>query len=279
MNEPLHRPENARADCDDEGAARRRQAAALAAVWQRLSPRLALSAARARSHVTLRAADMARVPVGRDGGLVRTAYQRNDEAARPGTPTRIRLVDLPPGARLELPIDAAADTACLVLAGQAEIGGVSCATHDYQQRGAGGSRLLLASARGARVMLREAVSVEREAGAGAAGICTARASGMPWVLLADGISRRLLAPPHGGAAAYLVRMAAGSAVAAHRHRHDEECLLIDGEMHLDDMLLFGGDFQLAHAGGMHHAASSERGALLCVHGDLELDCIGPGPRR
>ena len=52
-------------------------------------------------------------------------------------------------------------------------------------------------------------------------------------------------------------------------------MLLAGEMYLDDLLLFGGDFQLAQAGGLHHEASSEHGVLLAVHGDLDLD-VGVG---
>ena len=96
---------------------------------------------------------------------------------------------------------------------------------------------------------------------------------MNWDVLADGVSRLLLVPPQGSAAACLVRMAASAAAPAHRHGRAEECLLLDGEMYLDDSLLFGGDFQLAHAGGEHIEASSESGVLLLVHGDLDLDVI------
>ena len=46
---------------------------------------------------------------------------------------------------------------------------------------------------------------------------------------------------------------------------------------LSDVLLFGGDFQLARAGGLHHEASSAHGVLLVVHGDLDLDVVSPDP--
>ena len=262
--------------------------AALAQVWQRLSPRLTRSAERTRRNVTARVADMPCEP-GPNGVAVRVAYDIDAAAAQPGEPFRIRLIDLPAGACVELPIDAGADSAWLVMDGAAQIGGVPCATLDYQQRHAGDSRVMLSSAGGARLMLREARPYPLDPGGASAvdasratsastTIRTTRADQMAWEPLADGISRRLLALPRGAAAAYLVRMAPGAAVPAHRHGLAEECMLLSGEMYLDDLLLLGGDFQLAPAGGLHHEASSEHGVLLAVHGDLDLDVISTDPR-
>ena len=262
----------------------------MAQVWLRLSPRLARSAEHARHHVTARASDM-RCEPGPDDMAVRVAYDIDAAAAQPGEPIRIRLIDLPAGACVELSIDAGADSAWLVIDGAAQIGGVRCAALDYQQRSAGDSRVTVSSADGARLMLREArpyppdldgvcavlassASPATPTSLTALTIRTTRADQMAWEPLADGISRRLLAPPRGAAAAYLVRMAPGAAAPAHRHGRAEECMLLAGEMYLDDLLLFGGDFQLAQAGGLHHEASSEQGVLLAVHGYLDLNVIG-----
>lgn len=261
----------------DAETAKRQGAAALDEVWQRLSPRLARSAEQARRHITLRAADMRYGP-GPDGVTTRVAYEIGDAATvRPGEATRIRLIDAPAGVRVAVPIDANADSAWLVLDGQADIGAAHCAKYDYQQRLAGEISVTLATAHGARVMLRESRPGPR--GPSHAGsVHTTRAGQVAWQELADGVSRRVLAPLQDSAAAYLVRMTAGAAAPAHRHAHTEECLVLEGEMFLDDILLFGGDFQLAHAGGQHNEASSERGVLLLVHGDLDLDVIDTGQR-
>ena len=260
---------------DGEAALRQRDAA-LTAAWQRLSPRLARSAEQARRHMTVRAADMPFGP-GPDGLTTRIVYQAGDLAAvKPGEPTKVRLIDAPAGARVAVPIDANANSAWLVLDGQADIGAVHCAQHDYQERRAGESSVTLATTRGARVLLRE--SRPSPHGPGSSSVHTTHAEQMAWEALAEGVSRRLLAPPKGSAAAYLVQLAAGAAAPAHRHGHAEECLVLEGEMYLDDILLFSGDFQLARAGGQHHEASSERGVLLLVHGDLDLDVIDAGHR-
>lgn len=266
-------PEIEHPSAADGETPRLRHEAALAQVWQRLSPRLARSAAQTRHHVTARAAEMRREP-GPDGVAVRVAYDIGDATALPGEPTRIRLVDVSAGMRVELSVDATAESAWLVIDGEAQIGGVHCAALDYQQRIPGESRVALSSAQGARVMLRES----RPGAHTPHTPRTTRADQMAWEPLGDGISRRLLAPPQGAAAAYLVRMAAGAAAPAHRHGHAEECLLLDGEMYLDDVLLFGGDFQFARGGGQHHEASSQHGVLLAVHGDLDLDVVGADRR-
>lgn len=254
----------------------RQRDAALSAAWQRLSPRLARSAEQARRHITVRAADMPCQP-GPDGVTLRLAYNLADTAvAKPGEPVRIRLIDAPAGAQVAVPVDANADSAWLLLDGQADIGAVHCAKHDYQQRSAGESSVTLATQSGARVLLRESRPVPLGADI-AGGVHTTRAEQMVWEVLADGVSRRLLAAPQGSAAAYFVRLAPGAAAPAHRHGYAEECLVLEGEMYLDDILLLGGDFQLAPAGGRHHEASSERGVLLLVHGDLDLDVVNAGP--
>ena len=263
-------------DSDSEVMPHQHRDAEFKRVWQRLSPRLARSAEQARRHVTARAADMACAPAP-DGVAVRIAYDIGDAAVRPGEPLRIRLIDLPAGARVELPVHADADSAWLVLKGQAHIDGEPCATYDYQQRCAGEDRVELTTQDSARLMVREARPSPREPGRPAT-VRTTRAGQMGWQTLADGVSRRLLAPPQLGAAAYLVRMEAGAAAPAHRHGHAEECLLLEGEMYLDDNLLFSGDFQLAHAGGEHCGASSDQGVLLLAHGDLNLDVIEAGRR-
>jgi quercetin dioxygenase-like cupin family protein len=63
-------------------------------------------------------------------------------------------------------------------------------------------------------------------------------------------------------------------VPLHGHGHDEECLMVQGELFLDDVLLQPGDYQLAPAGSMHRVTETDRGAILFAHGDLELQFVG-----
>lgn len=66
----------------------------------------------------------------------------------------------------------------------------------------------------------------------------------------------------------LVRMQAGAKGADHCHALDEDCMVLRGDMYLGDILLRGGDYQLAPAGGSHFDITSDDGALFYFHGAL-----------
>ena len=71
-----------------------------------------------------------------------------------------------------------------------------------------------------------------------------------WPAFAPGIRRRVLWQ-RDGQAALLYHAQAGAQVPHHTHGHDEECLMVQGELFLDDVLLQPGDYQLAPAGTGH----------------------------
>lgn len=75
----------------------------------------------------------------------------------------------------------------------------------------------------------------------------------------------------------LVRFEAGAGVNDHHHALDEDCLVLEGEMFLGDMLLQPGDYQLAPAGGGHFGEFSDVGVLFFFHG--ALDPVLREPRR
>jgi anti-sigma factor ChrR (cupin superfamily) len=67
----------------------------------------------------------------------------------------------------------------------------------------------------------------------------------------------------------LVRFAQGASVPDHGHALDEDCLVLQGEMFLGDILLRAGDYQLAPAGGTHFGETSDVGVLFFFHGALD----------
>jgi quercetin dioxygenase-like cupin family protein len=67
----------------------------------------------------------------------------------------------------------------------------------------------------------------------------------------------------------LVRFHAGASVADHHHAVDEDCLVLEGEMFLGDILLRAGDYQLAPAGGGHFGETSDVGVLFFFHGAID----------
>ena len=62
----------------------------------------------------------------------------------------------------------------------------------------------------------------------------------------------------------------GAQVPRHTHGHDEECLMVQGELFLDDLLLQPGDYQLAPAGTGHFITETDTGVVIYAHGDLDL---------
>lgn len=71
----------------------------------------------------------------------------------------------------------------------------------------------------------------------------------------------------GASLTYLLRMEPGAVVPAHRHAADEECLVLEGDLHLEgDLVLRAGDYHLARAGVLHATIRTEAGALLFLRG-------------
>ena len=64
------------------------------------------------------------------------------------------------------------------------------------------------------------------------------------------------------------RLEPGTTIAGHYHSLDEECMILNGELFLGDILLQGGDYQLAPAGTEHLDIFSDTGALLYVRGAI-----------
>ena len=103
-----------------------------------------------------------------------------------------------------------------------------------------------------------------------AGQLAVRDAEADWHDYAPGIRRRVLWS-HAGEASMLYDARPGAQVPQHAHGHDEECLMVDGEAFLDDVLLRRLDYQLAPAGTMHQGVSTDSGGVIFAHGDLDLD--------
>ena len=93
-----------------------------------------------------------------------------------------------------------------------------------------------------------------------------------WQDFAPGIKRRILWQ-HAGQAAMLYYARLSAQVPAHTHDHDEECLMLQGDLFLNDVLLRQGDYQLAPAGSGHQMTTTDTGAVIYAHGDLDLRVI------
>jgi quercetin dioxygenase-like cupin family protein len=70
-----------------------------------------------------------------------------------------------------------------------------------------------------------------------------------------------------GVMSYLLRLAPGAALAAHRHPVDEECVVLEGRVRIGDTLEIGaGGFHLAHRDALHAPISSVDGATIFLRG-------------
>lgn len=242
-------------------------AVAPGALRGRLLGRVSASRAASSAMVTSRVARLAVQPLA-PGVTARTLYAApGDRPLRPGEPLRARVLELQPGSRWAGP-DAAHHREWLVLGGAVQVGDDRLTLRDYHAQPAGVAPALVASAQGARVFLRESALAAAPGDAA----FTVRDAEAGWPDYAPGIRRRVLWQ-RDGQAALLYHAAPGAAVPGHTHGHDEECLMVQGELFLDDLLLQEGDYQLAPAGTGHRITETDTGVVIYAHGDLDLQFV------
>lgn len=249
------------ADSGDAGAA------ATGPLRGRLLSRLSASRAASASMVTARPKRLAGLAVA-PGVTAHVLYEApGDRSLRPGEPLRARRVELLPGSQWDGP-DATCHREWLVVRGAVRIGNERLALRDYHAVPAGSPSDSVTSEHGAVLFLRES---------GVAAVAsdvtlTVRDADAGWPEYAPGIRRRVLWQ-RDGQAALLYHAQPGAAVPQHAHGHDEECLMVQGELFLDDVLLQEGDYQLAPAGTGHRVTETDTGVVLYAHGDLDLQFV------
>jgi quercetin dioxygenase-like cupin family protein len=241
---------------------------------ERLMGRLAASREAEAAMTTTRRSRAARKALA-PGVAGQTLYSATSgRPLRPGEPLRARLIELAPGTTLTSTVlgDDDAFSGChaewLVLAGRIELGGQVLSQRDYHVSPAGQRWPTLQSLDGALLFLRES-DLPAQAGDLAHTVFDAQAE---WLDFAPGIRRRVLWQ-RDGQAALLYHAQPGAQVPQHTHGHDEECLMVQGELFLDDLLLQPGDYQLAPAGTGHRVTETDTGVVIYAHGDLELQFI------
>jgi hypothetical protein len=210
------------------------------------------------------------------GATAQTVYlAQQGKALRAGEPLRARLIELAAGARV-LPDQFAAEAQMqnrhrewLVLSGHVELAGEPLGLRDYHVTPTGHATPILFSEKGALVFLRESQQPATPTDLP----MTVRDADAGWPDFAPGIQRRVLWQ-RDGQAAMLYYAQAGAQVPQHRHGHDEECLMLQGELFLDDLLLQTGDYQLAPVGTGHRITETDTGVVIYAHGDLDLQFTG-----
>ena len=67
---------------------------------------------------------------------------------------------------------------------------------------------------------------------------------------------------------YLLRLEPGAVLLPHVHGHDEECMVLEGEVRIGDLVVRQGAYHLAPRDVAHEPISSESGALLFLRGAI-----------
>jgi anti-sigma factor ChrR (cupin superfamily) len=93
-----------------------------------------------------------------------------------------------------------------------------------------------------------------------------------WKALAGGLSIKVL-HRQGDVMSYLVRMAPGSALPAHRHPVDEECVVLEGAVHIAGQRVAAGGFHLGRQDVLHDVIESAEGALLFLRGAVPEEAL------
>ncbi len=87
-----------------------------------------------------------------------------------------------------------------------------------------------------------------------------------WKPFLPGVAIKVL-HRHADMMSYLLRMQPGSVIPAHRHPHEEECVVLEGSIHIGDVRLSAGGFLLVHEGVLHGELVAEsEGATLYLRG-------------
>jgi hypothetical protein len=86
-----------------------------------------------------------------------------------------------------------------------------------------------------------------------------------WVEVIDGVFKRELWSDSVWVSR-IYRLEPGVLIPGHSHLLDEECMMLQGEVFLGDILLRAGEYQLAPAGSLHGEVCSDVGATLFVRG-------------
>ncbi len=103
---------------------------------------------------------------------------------------------------------------------------------------------------------------------------TVHASADGWHPFASGITRKVL-HDGGDIMSYLLRLAPGAVLPAHRHPMDEECVVLEGvlrinagqsESYVQELVLHPGSFHLGKKDVPHADITTDTGALIYLRG-------------
>lgn len=87
-----------------------------------------------------------------------------------------------------------------------------------------------------------------------------------WQPFGDGVQIKVL-HENQGILSYLLKLAPGARLEAHRHPADEECLVLEGVLRVGRQIEVGpGGYHLARTGSLHASISTQTGATIFLRG-------------
>lgn len=87
-----------------------------------------------------------------------------------------------------------------------------------------------------------------------------------WQPFGTGVEIKVL-HEHADGLSYLLRLAPGAALPAHRHPVDEECIVLEGRLQVGTHIEVGpGGYHRAHRGALHATISTRTGATIFLRG-------------
>lgn len=95
-----------------------------------------------------------------------------------------------------------------------------------------------------------------------------RAAGSEWIAISPLVKVKVLrVDASAGNQTVLVRAEPGGSLPRHRHRHDEEFIVLEGECRIGDLHLRAGDATFAAAGSWHDEITTDTGVLVLCRGE------------
>lgn len=123
----------------------------------------------------------------------------------------------------------------------------------------------------ARIKKRFMDQVQEDEQATGPGFETIRANEGEWLDVLPGGSIKILhQDTDSEVITYLAKLSPGFEMPSHDHTHDEECLILEGEMCLGNLVLKSGDYHFAAKGAHHGRLYTNTGATVLLKGALPL---------
>jgi hypothetical protein len=98
------------------------------------------------------------------------------------------------------------------------------------------------------------------------GHLTVHAEEASWRPFLPGVRIKVL-HESGGIMSYLLLLAPGAVIPAHRHPHDEECVVLEGTLQIgDELVVRAGGFHLARQDALHAPLTTVDGATIFLRG-------------